>query len=282
VLPAKTVLAVIAVLCAALFFAAAAHRDPLLPAVGFGLLVLSAILIGGVYPAAVEQFSVKPHELTRQASYLDRQLAGTRRAFGLDHVQVSVYPVVATRSPVPDQPLGPVLTSLESGTPGTVATGVPRRLRAGAHVWPGDHTYLGSPLARVAELAPFLTLDGNVYPAVVGGRLFWVVDGYTTTSQYPYSAHYAAAAAAAGGAAPVGPGHGNLDYIRDSVKAVVNANSGRVTLYQWDTTDPILRTWMKAEPWYVTAAARAPALGAVLVSYEGRVGCWPHRPGRPG
>ncbi len=77
VLPAKTVLAVIAALCAGLFFAAAARHDPLLPAVGLGLLVLSAILLGGVYPATVEQFSVKPHELARETSYLDRQLAGT-------------------------------------------------------------------------------------------------------------------------------------------------------------------------------------------------------------
>jgi uncharacterized protein len=129
-----------------------------------------------------------------------------------------------------------------------VVTDVPSRLRARARFWPGKHSYLGSPLARVAKLAPFLTLDGNAYPVVVGGELDWVVDGYTTTSRYPYSAHYDATAAAAGSARPVGPGHGEVDYIRDSVKAVVQARSGRVTLYQWDTADPILRTWMKAVP----------------------------------
>jgi uncharacterized membrane protein (UPF0182 family) len=246
VLPAKTVLAAIAVLCAALFFAAAARHDPLLPAVGFGLLVLSAILIGGVYPAAVEQFAVKPHELTRETTYLDRQLAGTSRAFGLTSVRISSYPVTPDRSRA--GPLEPVLTSLQSGTPHTVVAVVPARLRARARVWPAKHSYLGSPLARVAKLAPFLTLDGNVYAVVVGGQLDWVVDGYTTTSRYPYSAHYDATAAAAGSAAPVGPGQGQVDYIRDSVKAVVQARSGRVTLYQWDTTDPILRTWMKAVP----------------------------------
>ena len=63
VLPAKTVLAVIAILCALLFFAGAARRSAMLPAVGFGLLVLSAILIGGVYPAIIQQFVVKPNEL---------------------------------------------------------------------------------------------------------------------------------------------------------------------------------------------------------------------------
>src|SRR6202044_3854141 len=90
-------------------------------------------------------------------------------------------------------------------------------------------------LARVARLAPFLTLDGNVYPVVTGGQLDWVVDGYTTTSHYPDSAAYdaTATAAAAGSAAPVGPGAGRVDYIRDAVKAVVSASSGRVTLYEW-------------------------------------------------
>lgn len=272
VLPAKTVLAVIAVLCAALFFAAAAHRDPLLPTVGFGLLVLSAILIGGVYPAAVEQFSVRPHELAREATYLDWQLAGTRRAFGLSDVRVSAYPVAAARAPASVPRLGPVLASLASATPRTpripVATGmraVPPRFRARAHFWPGNSAYLASPLARVATLAPFLTLDGHVYPAVVGGGLFWLLDGYTTTSRYPYSAHYDATEAAAGGAAPVGPGHGEIDYIRDSVKAVVSAASGRVTLYQWDTADPILRTWMKAFPGLIRPRrAIPPALRAHL------------------
>jgi uncharacterized protein len=62
ILPAKTVLAFIAVLCALLFFAGAARKNTLLPAVGFGLLVLSAVLIGGVYPAIIQQFVVKPNE----------------------------------------------------------------------------------------------------------------------------------------------------------------------------------------------------------------------------
>lgn len=246
VLPAKTVLAAIAVLCAALFFATAARHDPLVPVVGSGLLVLSAIAIGGVYPAAVEQFSVTPHELARETTYLNRQLAGTSRAFGLASVRISTYP--SSPDHFRAAPLEPVLTSLQSGTPQTVVPPVPARLRVRARVWPGRLSYLGTPLARVAKLAPFLTLDGNVYPVVVGGELDWVVDGYTTTSRYPYSAHYDATAAAAGSAAPVGPGHGQVDYIRDSVKAVVQARSGRVTLYQWDTADPILATWMRAVP----------------------------------
>ena len=62
VLPAKTVLAVIAILCAVLFFAGAARHSAMLPAVGLGLLVLSAILVGGVYPAVIQQFVVFLHD----------------------------------------------------------------------------------------------------------------------------------------------------------------------------------------------------------------------------
>jgi uncharacterized membrane protein (UPF0182 family) len=266
VLPAKTVLAVIAALCAGLFFAAAARHDPLLPAVGLGLLVLSAVLLGGVYPATVEQFSVKPHELARETSYLGRQLAGTREAFGLTQVRISTYPTGTGPAPpasVPAPPTGParpghgpaprhrsdpVLTSLQSGIPRSAVVQLPARLRHHARFWPGKHKYLGTPLDRVAKLAPFLTLDGNVYPVVVGGELDWVVDGYTTTDRYPASARFDTSAATAGSPAPEGPGRGEVDYIRDAVKAVVQADSGRVTLYQWDTTDPILRTWMKALP----------------------------------
>jgi uncharacterized membrane protein (UPF0182 family) len=277
VLPAKTVLAVIALLCAGLFFAAARRRDPLLPAVGFGLLVLSAVLIGGVYPAAVEHFSVQPHELAWETSYLDQQLAGTRRAFGLSQVQTSRYPVLTARSPAPGLRLGPLVSAVNSvstdgaSTDGASTDGastdrastdraaVPARFRATARFWPGKTTPLGNPLARVARLAPFLTLDGNVYPVVTGGQLGWVVDGYTTTSHYPDSAAYDATAAVAGRASPVGPGQGRVDYIRDAVKAVVSASSGRVTLYQWDSSDPILRTWSKAFPGLIRPRAAIPA-----------------------
>src|SRR5262249_50021430 len=81
VLPAKTVLAVIAVLCAVLFFAGAVRRSALLPAVGLGLLVLSAILIGGVYPAIIQQFVVKPNELAHATPYITREIRAPRLAY---------------------------------------------------------------------------------------------------------------------------------------------------------------------------------------------------------
>jgi hypothetical protein len=119
--------------------------------------------------------------------------------------------------------------------------------------------YVRDPLARVAKVAPFLTLDGDVYPVVAGGRILWVADGYTTTDSYPYSARYDAGSATQGSAAPAGPGAGQVNYIRDSVKAVVDAYTGQVTLYQWDTGDPVLRTWMKVFPGLIKPRAAIPA-----------------------
>jgi uncharacterized membrane protein (UPF0182 family) len=98
VLPAKTVLAIIAVICAALFFAGALRRSSMLPAVGFGLLVLSAVLIGGVYPAIIQQFVVKPNELVKETPYLSREIGSTQSAYGITRVQVQSYPAVSTES----------------------------------------------------------------------------------------------------------------------------------------------------------------------------------------
>jgi uncharacterized membrane protein (UPF0182 family) len=98
VLPAKTVLAVIAILCALLFFAGAARRNGMLPAVGFGLLVLSAILIGGLYPAIIQQFVVKPNELAKESKYIGREIQGTRLAYAVGGVQVIPYGGVSTES----------------------------------------------------------------------------------------------------------------------------------------------------------------------------------------
>ena len=83
ILPAKTVLAVIALICALLFLVGAARRSTMLPAIGLGLFVLSAILLGGVYPAIVQQFVVKPNELAKEAPYLAREITSTRQAYGV-------------------------------------------------------------------------------------------------------------------------------------------------------------------------------------------------------
>ena len=413
VLPAKTVLAVIAVICAALFFAGAIRRNAMLPAVGFGLLVLSAVIVGGVYPAIVQQFVVKPNELVKEGPYLAREIKNTRAAYGITNVQVTPYSAVsseplsqlaqpggraARRAPArPRRGVGGVPAAaagqgvlqvrgraLRRPVPGAGEFGArghgrrrPRHVRArqraratgstaiwstrtasgssprrrtrrssggnpdftesdippsgeldvrqprvyfgeqetsyaivGGHQLELDYpnssasgqantTYTGGggvpvgsplnrvlyaikfrelnillsgaidgnskimyirdPLSRVAKVAPFLTLDSNTYPVVVGGQIYWVVDAYTTTDNYPYSQRLSLAQASSNSYSPggsiVGPAD-QVNYIRNSVKAVVNAYTGAVTLYQWGGNDPGARRLEEGVPRRDQAAER--------------------------
>jgi len=409
VLPAKTVLAVIAVLCAVLFFAGAVRRSALLPAVGLGLLVLSAILIGGVYPAIIQQFVVKPNELAKEYPYIRREINQTRLAYAVKGVRVRSYnglstqlsaalhsesanlpgfrlmdPTVISRAfqqlqqvkgfyqfpgtlsvdrytlpgdgPVP-QDLAVAVRGLSGppagqgnwinthlvythgfgfvaakensvaggGTPNYVESDLPPRGELGSfqprvYFGEGENNYVivggppgrrggeeldypfpnvggqqnttyrggggvpvGSPLsrilyaikfrelnillsgaingnskilydreplARVAKVAPFLTLDGSPYPVVANHNIYWVVDGYTTTDLYPYSQRLSMPATTTTSQTPTGSvagePTGTINYVRNSVKAVVNAYTGAVHLYQWGPPDPLLEAWQKA------------------------------------
>ena len=414
VLPAKTVLAVIALICAALFFAGAIRRNAMLPAVGFGLLVLSAVIVGGLYPAIVQQFVVKPNELAKEGPYLAREIKNTRAAYGINKVQVTPYSAVSSQtlsqlgtqsaalpdvrqldpgvvsaafqqlqqvkgyykfagvlsvdrykvpgSSVPEDMVvgvrdmsGPpagqnnwinshlvythgfgfVAASADStssgGNPNFTESDIPpsgelnvRQPRVyfgeqetsyaivGGHQLELDYpnssasgqantTYTGGggvpigsplnrvlyaikfrelsillsgaidgnskimyirdPLSRVAKVAPFLTLDSNTYPVVVGGQIYWVVDGYTTTDNYPYSQRLSLGQASSDSYSPggsiVGPAN-QVNYIRNSVKAVVNAYTGAVTLYQWNGNDPVLDAWKKAFPGIIKPKSAIP------------------------
>jgi uncharacterized membrane protein (UPF0182 family) len=113
--------------------------------------------------------------------------------------------------------------------------------------------FIREPRERVAKVAPWLTLDGDPYPAVVDGKITWIIDGYTTSAGYPYSrqtslADATADALTANSAAVTAQANRSVNYIRNSVKATVDAYDGTVTLYQWDQKDPVLKTWMKAFP----------------------------------
>jgi len=116
------------------------------------------------------------------------------------------------------------------------------------------------PLIRVNKVAPYLTLDNDPYPAVVDGRVVWIVDGYTTTNDFPYSTSVDMAQAIRDTytTAPL-VASGNVNYIRNSVKATVDAYDGTVTLYAWDTTDPILTTWQKIFPSTLKSASEMSA-----------------------
>lgn len=112
--------------------------------------------------------------------------------------------------------------------------------------------YDRNPRERVQKVAPYLTVDGNAYPAVVDGRVKWIVDGYTTSQYYPYSQQKQLSEATAdtqttSGRAVALP-NSTVNYIRNSVKATVDAYDGSVTLYAWDDQDPVLKAWSKVFP----------------------------------
>ena len=109
--------------------------------------------------------------------------------------------------------------------------------------------YDRDPIERVKKVAPYLTLDSDSYPSVVDGRVVWIVDGYTLTDQYPYSNKVSMSEAIADSEGlPQSLPFDEVNYIRNSVKATVDAYDGSVTLYAWDDEDPILQTWQKIFP----------------------------------
>ena len=126
--------------------------------------------------------------------------------------------------------------------------------------------YMRNPADRVREVAPWLTLDTDPYPAVVDGRVTWIVDGYTTLANYPYAEQMSLgdATATAQQGVPRLPDE-EISYIRNSVKATVDAYDGSVTVYGFDETDPVLKTWAAAFPGVVKpASAISPDLRAHL------------------
>jgi uncharacterized membrane protein (UPF0182 family) len=116
--------------------------------------------------------------------------------------------------------------------------------------------YVRDPADRVQRVAPWLTLDTDPYPAVVDGRITWIVDGYTTLRNYPYAQKMSLGetTATALQGVPRLPDT-DISYLRNSVKATVDAYDGTVTLYAFDETDPVLRTWSKAFPGSVKPSA---------------------------
>src|SRR5438067_10387899 len=88
---------------------------------------------------------------------------------------------------------------------------------------------------RATELAPFLTFDGDPYLVVVDGRLYWILDAYTTASTYPYSQS-------------IGYGDNDINYIRNSVKVVIDAYEGTADFYVIDTKDPLIRAYEATFP----------------------------------
>lgn len=96
---------------------------------------------------------------------------------------------------------------------------------------------------RVTELAPWLTLDGDLYPVLADGKIYWVIDGYTTSNKYPYSERLS----------------DGTNYIRGSVKVTVDAFTGETTFYAFDNADPVLKAWRSVFPSLFKDASAVPA-----------------------
>ncbi|RNE48722.1 UPF0182 family protein [Corynebacterium alimapuense] len=103
------------------------------------------------------------------------------------------------------------------------------------------------PRERVEKVAPWLTTDSKTYPAVIDGSIKWIVDGYTTLSGLPYSEQTSLTATTQDALNPDGTTQrlisDEVGYIRNSVKATVDAYDGTVELYEFDTEDPVLKVW---------------------------------------
>lgn len=420
VLPAKTLLMYIALIVAAIFFINAIRQNWLFPIVGAGGLLAISILVGGAYPALLQQFVVRPTEADREAPFIQRNIDATVSAFGLSDIKREDYPASTTpdldllktqqgtldairlmdpallsptfrqlqqvrgyysfadildidRYPINGETRGTVIAAREinlagippqqqnwinqhvvythgygvvaaydnasnsEGEPDFFSTDIPPkglldieqpRIYFGENSpvysivgapegaepreldYPDDNsptgqtnnTYGGKggvpvgglfnkilfaikyqepniilsdlvnpeskilenrdPRLRVSLIAPWLTLDGDPYPVVVDGRIKWMVDGYTTTNLYPYSARTSFEAATIDSInnqlSPFGFAQTNLNYVRNSVKATVDAYDGTVTLYAWNEDEPILRTWSQAFPGIVKPLSEMP------------------------
>lgn len=113
------------------------------------------------------------------------------------------------------------------------------------------------PKERVQRVAPWLTTDDNPYPVVVNGRIVWIVDAYTTLDTYPYAQRSSLEGPVTSPTGIVRQGK-QVSYVRNSVKATVDAYDGTVTLFQFDRDDPVLRTWMRAFPGTVKSEDQIP------------------------
>ncbi|HSN43092.1 MAG TPA: UPF0182 family protein [Propionibacteriaceae bacterium] len=402
---AKIVVAVISFICALLFFANAKLRMWRLPMAAFVLMLVSSVILAGIYPAVVQQFDVKPDEPDKQRPYIANNIAATREAFGIDGVEIEEYSakttvsagqlkadaealpgirlmdpaviapafeqlqqvrgyysfpavldvdrytidgkftdaVVAAReidlTGVPDKSWNNIHTVYThgfgmvaaygnkreaSGEPSWIAGDIPIQGALEEHeprIYFGEQTkdfaivgapegaepveldtpgggedgveqkftYDGSggvpvgnplvrglfaarfmdinlllsgrvnaesrilfdrtPAERVGKVAPWLSVDSDPYPAVINGRLVWLLDGYTTTARYPNSqlVDWQQATSDSNVQQQLLLQQ-NVNYVRNAVKAVVDAYTGEVDLYAWDEEDPILRTWMKVYP----------------------------------
>lgn len=432
VLPSKNILIAIAAICAVLFFVNVMRRNWLLPGVGLALFALSAVLLGMLWPAAVQRFQVKPNEPDKEAPYIANNIKATRAAYGLDDTSVTEYAaktqlneaelradaaslpgirlvdpllvsntfeqlqqvrgyysvpsvldvdryeidgrerdvVVAAREMnvegIPDggnwnnthtvythgygiiaafgnqrdaadkpvatdgepvwaeedlPPVGKITDTQKDGYRPQIYFGeqspdysVVGKLKGGKDIEldipQGEagggaartNTYDGkdgvpigglfhkllyatkfgdanlllsnrvnknskilydrTPRERLQKVAPWLTVDSDALPAVVNGKIVWILDGYTVSDRYPMAQKKSLQEMTSDAINPRSAyatlPTDQINYMRNAVKATVDAYDGTVTLYGWDESDPMLKAWKKIFPGVVKDKSSIP------------------------
>ncbi len=420
VLPGKNILMFIAVICAVLFFLNVWRRTWMLPSVGLALLVLSAVLIGMIWPTIVQQFRVNPSEADRERPYIERNIQATRASYDLEDIDVEPFssqlsatgklgeleqqtssvplvdPLVVKRTFEQVQQVrayysvadvldvdryeldgedralvlgvreldqsgisegdrnwnnlhtvythgngmiaayanqrgeddsqetsdlqwaegqqaeedalsrlypdgyesrvyfgekspsysvvgkasedaadveldlgseasadegetttydgsgGVAVDNLFSELMFAIRFGEPNFLLSGRVHENSQVLYHRTPQDRVARVAPWLTVDGDPFPAVVDGRVVWILDGYTTSDRYPQAEAESLETMTDDSLTQDNPfgtlPTDELNYMRSAVKATVDAYDGTVNLYAWDESDPMLKAWRSAFP----------------------------------
>ncbi len=120
--------------------------------------------------------------------------------------------------------------------------------------------FVRDPVAMAQKAAPFLTFDHDPYAVINNGHIDWVVDGYTTTANYAYSQNAGTQQVAIGSNLPP-----SYNYVRNSVKVIIDAYSGKMTFYDADPKDPILQAYSAAFPnMFVPLSKLSPQLQAHL------------------
>ncbi|MBO0882969.1 MAG: UPF0182 family protein, partial [Mycobacterium sp.] len=128
--------------------------------------------------------------------------------------------------------------------------------------------YNRDPVEILHKIAPFLTVDGSPYPIVdqQTGHIVWMLDGYTTMANYPYSERQSLSALT-GTSLRRDQANRQINYIRNSVKATVDAYTGAVHLYAWEPSDPVLQAWRNVFPGLVQPQKDMPAAIRAHVRY---------------
>jgi uncharacterized membrane protein (UPF0182 family) len=103
--------------------------------------------------------------------------------------------------------------------------------------------FVRDPVAMARKAAPFLTFDHDPYAVINNGHIDWIVDGYTTTANYPYAQNASSQQVAVGSNLP-----GSYNYVRNSVKVIIDAYTGQMSFYDIDPQDPILQAYAAAFP----------------------------------